>query len=755
MASGNVVMIALDDLRSVEDWGNFSSLVVTPNIDRLMDAGTTFERAVAQVPLCNPSRSSVFTGRQPSATGIIDNEVPWYERNDPADTLPAVLRQSGAYVAMYGKNLHTDPIPLAAQRIMFDDFLYPASDVRTNQILNDDVRHFNPFVTGHYGGPDNLRDAQTAAAAVDFLTDTAPDLTKPFYLGVGISKPHLDWVVPTAYWNLYDESEIRAALEESLSDGTIIPAVDEYFDVPPMTRPSSVADTIAANMDLWVDYIHGYLASVSYADSKVGQVLDAIEADPELAASTSIILWGDNGFHLGDQSRWQKNTPWRTATEVPLVIAQPGVEGGQHASSVVSLVDLYPTVLDLMGITQPKGLRLDGTSLVPLATNANASWYDPNAGRGVALSLVEGIVSLRAVVPGYGDLRYSLYPDGREELYDLTRDPYEHVNRLDSDGDGLTARDNRMHRTMAAVLDERLEAASIHLSEHGARINGSARSEMFISSSSNEGDVFAGRNGDDSYILYARATIVEQAGGGNDSLFIMNRQLEQNYQLPTGIEVVKVMANFTGNGADNWIAASDPRGTLRGMGGDDTLSAGTGAGGYTLEGGRGADVLNGGNGTDVLRGSNGDDVLRGGNDRDTLAGGAGDDLLRGGDQNDLLWGGLGRDRLIGETGRDTFVYRAAAESPNGRPDVIRGFDLPGSGNGDRIDLSAIDANTGVAGNQAFHFKGTAAGHVRVVNDGAHTVILANTDRDAAPELRIVIEDFATQASAYTADDFVL
>ena len=359
MPAKNVVMFTIDDMRSVEDWGNFAPMVVTPNIDRLMDAGTTFDRAVAQVPLCNPSRSSVFTGRQPSATGIIDNDIPWYERNAAADTLPAVLRQSGAYVAMYGKNFHDDPISAANKKILFDDFLWPATDDRAAQVPHDDVWHTSPFKSGHYTGPDNLRDAQTTALAVDFLANEAAGLAQAFYLGVGITRPHLNWVVPTAYWNLYGSDEIRAVLGRSLADGTIIPAVDEYMDVPPMNRPDTVASAIAADMDLWVDYLHGYLASVSYADAKIGQVLDALEADPKLAAETSIVLWSDNGFHLGDEQRWQKNTPWRSAAEVPVVIVEPDGIGGRHAQSVVNLVDLYPTVLDLMGIDKPKGLTLD------------------------------------------------------------------------------------------------------------------------------------------------------------------------------------------------------------------------------------------------------------------------------------------------------------------------------------------------------------------------------------------------------------
>lgn len=756
MPAKNVVMFTIDDMRSVEDWGNFASMVRTPNIDQLMNDGTTFDRAIAQVPLCNPSRSSVFTGVQPTSTGILDNDTHWYERASAADTLPAVLREAGAYVAMYGKNFHDDPISPANQKILFDDFFYPAVPQNNSQIIRDDVYHAGPFLSGRYGGPDNLRDAQTANKAVDFLTNKAGGLDQPFYLGVGISRPHLDWVVPGEFWDMYDQGAIRAALEKSLSDGTILPAIDEYFDVPPMTRPATVANTIAQNMDLWTDYIHAYLASVSYADSKIGQVLDALEADPALAADTSIVLWSDNGFHLGDQSRWQKTTPWRTAAEVPMVIVEPDGVGGRHAGSVVNLVDLYPTVLDLMGIDKPDGLRLDGTSLVPLARHPNQDWFDATAGKGLGLTFIGGSVSLRATVPGYGDVRYTIYPDGREELYDISRDPYEHTNRLDMNtGEGETVRDNRMHRKMVSLLEDRMEAVGLHLSEHGERINGDARDEMFITTTRAEGDVFAGRNGDDTYILYADAQVIEKAGGGNDILYIMDRQLERTYDLPANIEMVKVISNFTGNARANWISGSDPSGTLRGLGGDDTLRAGTGNGGYTLDGGRGNDKLDGANGPDIMRGGIGNDVMGGSGGNDTLSGGAGNDILRAGEGRDVLWGGRGADLLVGNEGRDTFVFRSEAESPASGSDTIQGFDAPGASNGDLIDVSAIDADSTTPGNQSFNFGGTGAGDLRVVDQGRFSIVLANTDNDPAPDLRIVIQDHGIRAGDYTAEDFIL
>ncbi len=755
MPTKNLVMFTIDDMRSTRDWGHFASMVQTPNINALMERGTTFERAVTQVPLCNPSRSSVFTGRLPSETGVIDNDTPWYTRNAAVDTLPAVLRQAGTYVAMYGKNFHADPISAANQRILFDDFFYPPTDGSLSQVRNDGVRHTTPFASGRYSGPDNLRDAQTTDAAVDFLTGDAHGMKQPFFLAVGLTRPHLDWYVPDEYFALYDPAKIRAALQLSLRDGTILPGLEEYVDTSSMNRPMAIHDRIAADMDLWVDYLWAYMASVSYADAKVGEVLDALAADPALAADTSILLWSDNGFHLGDKDRWQKNTPWREASEVPLVIVDPTHPGGGHAQQVVSLVDIYPTVLDLMRVEAPARLDLRGNSLLPLVRNPRADWYDPDSGKGVALTVVDGAVSVRAYIPGTGDLRLTRYPNGQEELYNIGRDPDEHRNLVDVDtGRGLTALDERLHRTMSALLDERIDDAGIHLSTGSGVLRGTPADEMFISNNGAGSNAFAGGLGDDTYVLYANSTIFERAGAGNDMVIIENPSLEKRFHLPANIEMVKVTASFTGNAADNWIAAAGPGGTLRGRGGDDTLIAGLGNGSI-LEGGAGNDALTGRHGDDTLRGGLGNDTIGGGENSDWLRGGANRDVMRGGPGNDTLFGDAGGDRLRGDAGNDVFAFRLAADSPAQARDIITDFANPGRAPGDVIDLSAIDADTRVAGNQEFSFKGVSGGHVRFVNEGSHTVLLANTDGDAAAELRIVLWDGPRHAAAYTADDLIL
>ena len=598
MPARNLLMISVDDLRPVDNWGHFSDLVRTPNLDALSAAGTTFERAVSQVPLCNPSRSSLMSGQQPSTTGILDNDTPWYERIDPAATLPAQMRDAGAYVALFGKLFHEDPIPLDIQRVVADEFLFPATDGSAAQVIRDELRHTQPFHSGRYGGsPANLRDEQTVAAAIDFLENRAGDLADPFFLGVGITRPHLEWWVPSAYYALYDPAEIRAALELSLADGSIIPGNGEYFDVPPMSRPASVHNQIAANMDLWVDYIHAYMAAVTYADAKIGQVLNALRADPALAADTAIMLWSDNGFSLGDHDRWQKFTHWREAAQTPLIIVDPDAPSGQVAPQVVSLVDIFPTAFGLMGLQPQAGLGLQGRSLMPLVNNADQTWYDPETGRGVGLTVVYGEVSVRAFIPGIGDLRYTRYPDGTEELYDLTRDPGEHVNRVNfRNGNGLTARDDQIHATMSALMDDRLADARIFIGDGSGAVVGTGQDDMLVSANRAVSNVLRGGGGDDTYVVYRPSTIVEADNGGFDTVVLRNSGMEASYQLPDNIEAIQVQKFFTGNAADNWISASGNGGRLFGQGGDDRIFAGLGA--FTVDGGAGNDLVTGNNGRD-------------------------------------------------------------------------------------------------------------------------------------------------------------
>jgi Ca2+-binding RTX toxin-like protein len=230
-----------------------------------------------------------------------------------------------------------------------------------------------------------------------------------------------------------------------------------------------------------------------------------------------------------------------------------------------------------MGVSAPQGLSLSGNSLLPIVQETDISWYDPAAGKGVALTSVLGAVSIRANIPETGDLRYTRYPDGSEELYDLTGDPDEHTNRIDpTTGDGLTARDDQLKTLMSGLMDAALADAGFLVSNGSDPVVGTAADELLISSNGAGQNVLSGGDGDDTYLLYTTAAVTESADGGVDLIVIRNGSLETTFALPENIEMVKVLRSFTGNNADNLIVGGAQAGTLNGAGGNDTIKGGGG-----------------------------------------------------------------------------------------------------------------------------------------------------------------------------------
>jgi Ca2+-binding RTX toxin-like protein len=307
-------------------------------------------------------------------------------------------------------------------------------------------------------------------------------------------------------------------------------------------------------------------------------------------------------------------------------------------------------------------------------------------------------------------------------------------------------------------------------------------------------DVMDGGDQDDTYQVDNVGDVAEEdfndALGGVDSVFAT-----VSHTLGFGIENLTLQGggdiDGTGNGNANVIEGNGGANTLRGRGGNDTIDAGGGddtvdggGGDDTVNGGAGADVLNGNGGEDTLRGNGNGDTLSGGGNADTLIGNAGSDTLDGGNGGDTLDAGNGNDTLTGGTGADVlnggggadlldgggggdiFEFLGVGDSDVGatQRDLIDGFDNPGAGAGDVIDLSAIDADVNTAGDQAFNFLGviqnpfppaTAAGSLWLRNEAGETLVYANVDGDADPEMAIRIDDGNTPASAYDASDFIL
>ena len=221
-------------------------------------------------------------------------------------------------------------------------------------------------------------------------------------------RPHLPWYAPKKYYDLYPLKDVVLP-KVKVDDRDDIPAVGKKFA---KARQSDLEKILKA--DRWRHAVQAYLASISFADSQLGRVLDALDASPH-AKNTIIMLWSDHGWHLGEKGHWHKSTLWEEATRIPFIVAAPGMKPGR-CSKPVSLIDIYPTLNELAGL-KPNPAH-DGTSLVPLLRNPRAKWSHP-----AMIQYGSGNVAIRSERH-----RYIRYRNGEEELYDLKTDPYEWEN---------------------------------------------------------------------------------------------------------------------------------------------------------------------------------------------------------------------------------------------------------------------------------------------------------------------------------------
>ena len=409
-APKNVLFISIDDLN---DWTGYQGGhpdVKTPNLDRLAARGTAFTHTYCPAPLCNASRAALMTGILPSRSGVYLNDQDW--RKSPvlqdAVTLSQHFMANGYSARGSGKIYH-------------GGFQHPASweeywPSQEKSKPDDPDPPSIPWQGGaaarnHFDwGPLDVPDADMGDARVAAWVSAqlAQRQEKPFFLACGIFRPHLPWYVPQSYFDLYP------------LDSITLPEVkeDDLDDVPPaaraMARTESDHRPVVDN-GLWRNAVQGYLASISFADAQVGKVLDALDAGPH-RDNTLVVLWSDHGWHLGEKLHWRKFSLWEEGTRNGMIFAGPGIPSGQRCESPVGLIDIYPTLIDLCGLTPRTGL--DGVSLAGIIANS-------------------GTLPSRPAVTTYGRgnhsvrskrWRYTRYADGGEELYDHDADPMEWTN---------------------------------------------------------------------------------------------------------------------------------------------------------------------------------------------------------------------------------------------------------------------------------------------------------------------------------------
>jgi iduronate 2-sulfatase len=430
----NVLFIAIDDLRpELACYGH--GTVKSPNIDRLASRGLLFERAYCQQSVCGATRFSLMTGLRPDTTGVYGNQQPLRKTMPDVLSLPQYFRQHGYETVSLGKIYHhaSDDNHIGwtgeAWRPKGDwtgrGYLAPESIQR---ILPPEKANGFTGVGPAYESADVPDDAypdgQTAKKAVEELR-RLKQADKPFFLAMGLVRPHLPFNAPQRYWDLYDRPHIQVPERDAWPQGMPSLARTNWGELRKysgMPRSGRMPEEEAVNL------IHGYYASVSYADALIGKVINELDR-LELRDQTVIILWGDHGWKLGDYGAWCKHTNFELDTHVPLILAVPDqATAGQRTAALVEFVDIFPTLADACALKVPA--TCEGTSMMPLVADPARPW------KKAALSQYP-----RGKTMGYsirsGKWRYTEWIDrqsGRivdRELYDQSTGPVAARNLVD------------------------------------------------------------------------------------------------------------------------------------------------------------------------------------------------------------------------------------------------------------------------------------------------------------------------------------
>ena len=424
----NVLFLAVDDMNDWIGCLGTTPHAITPNLDRLAARGVNFTNAHTAGVFCAPSRAAIFSGQYASTTGCYRTAT-YFVDHPEIESLQTSFSKAGYQTLGAGKLFH-HPAGAIDVRGWSHFFLRNQSQREQGWPL-DSWSNGTPFpkpfpkssynrghqITGglflEWGAIPNGREEEMADTirvnwAVDKLKQPHD---KPFFLGVGIYAPHFPNYCPQKYFDLYDADKIQLPPYKA----------DDLDDLPPKIKKIKTARSRIhqklEQLDAVDDAIHGYLACISYADAMMGRVIDALDASP-YADNTIVVLWSDHGYHHGEKGDWGKHTLWERTSNVPFLWAGPGIATDKKSDATVSLIDMYPTLVEMCDLPEPHQ-KLEGTSLAESLRNPEAA-EDRN-------------VFLPHMNPGeYAvinrDWRYIRYGDDGEELYDLNADPHEWNN---------------------------------------------------------------------------------------------------------------------------------------------------------------------------------------------------------------------------------------------------------------------------------------------------------------------------------------
>lgn len=484
-AKPNILFIAVDDLKPVLGcYGN--KIIKTPNIDRLAKMGTVFLNNYCQQAVCGPTRASILTGLRPDVTKVRDLHTKMRDMNPNVVTLPEYFISQGYTTSGIGKIFHpscvdnkfdpqswTIPFMVPEEADYSNGFPvqkhYQSPDLKALQAKEEIARTDEKGkkkgkkeeVDEDGGGargpafesldlPDDAYDdgvfAKLAAKQIEMLNAT----NKPYFMAVGFRKPHLPFVSPKKYWDLYQREDMpMAEFQEQAANSKDFAyqnsgELSSYSGIKEFAKfDKKEGNKIGLPSDKQKELVHAYYAAVSYIDAQVGILLNTLEKLGTID-NTIIVLWGDHGWHLGDHDMWGKHTNFEQSTKAPLIIVAPGLKAGQ-TKAMTEFVDVYPTLCELSGGTI--SADLDGKSLVPVMKNNNATVKEfamsqyPKKKDKLDSKKEEGNGKLMGYSMRTEQYRYTVWLKDftsdqaynadkvyAKELYDYVKDPLEKVN---------------------------------------------------------------------------------------------------------------------------------------------------------------------------------------------------------------------------------------------------------------------------------------------------------------------------------------
>ena len=458
LAKKNILFISVDDLKpSLGVYGD--NYAITPHIDKLASFGTTFTNAHVQQAICAPSRVSLLTGLRPDLTEVWDLETQMRDKNPNILTLPQYFKENGYSTVGMGKIFDNRSVDRKLDQRSWSQpyikvevnhsihgnsitgFQSPENKKILTQIRDkaseDGIPQgrmwqylrskFKPSIESFDISDDGYTDGVITLAAVSQLSKLS-EKDDPFFLAVGFVKPHLPFVAPKKYWDMYNREEIKLAEYQKRARGTVKLSYNNNGEMRSYTDiPDSFDESGLINKDKQRELIHGYYSCVSYIDAQIGIILDELEKN-DLMDNTIIVLWGDHGWHLGDHGQWAKHSNFEQATRAPLIIVDPDTKSSNFSASPVEFIDVFPTLVELTGHDLPESLQ--GSSLSPILKGKSKRVKD------FAVSQYP-----RGNVMGYAmrneRYRYVAWYKNRstveddviiKELYDYKNDPNETVN---------------------------------------------------------------------------------------------------------------------------------------------------------------------------------------------------------------------------------------------------------------------------------------------------------------------------------------